>query len=112
MDADVIIALNMMDETQKLGIEIDIDKLSPAIGAKVIPTIATKKQGIEKINKSVLESIKVENNRLEGESQYKIDYGSKAEEQIEKIGILKENGEVLKVSCKMATIKLLEDDEK
>jgi ferrous iron transport protein B len=114
MDADVIIALNMMDETQKLGIEIDIDKLSQAIGAKVIPTIATKKQGIEKINKSVLESIKVENNRLEGKSQYKIDYGSKVEEQIEKISrILIERGKTLKkYPARWLSIKLLEDDEK
>jgi ferrous iron transport protein B len=114
MDADVIIALNMMDETQKLGIEIDIDKLSLAIGAKVIPTVATKKQGIEKINKSVLESSKGKNSKLEGKRQFKIDYGLKVEEQIEQvIRILKENGEVLKkYPARWLAIKLLEDDEK
>lgn len=49
MGIPVVIALNMMDEVKRNGLEIDIDKLSKALGVEVIPTTAIKKEGLETI---------------------------------------------------------------
>ncbi len=45
----VIIALNMWDEAQHRGIEIDVEKLENLLGVPVIPTVATKGNGIKNI---------------------------------------------------------------
>jgi ferrous iron transport protein B len=46
---DVIIALNLIDEAQKKGIEIDIDVLSQRLGAVVVPTAAKSKNGLSRL---------------------------------------------------------------
>jgi len=52
----VVIALNMMDEAHRKGIEIDIHTLSEKLGAPVIPTVALKGHGLEKLFERVLQS--------------------------------------------------------
>ncbi len=42
----MIIALNMMDDAKRRGIQIDINKLSTQIGVPIIETVATKRQGV------------------------------------------------------------------
>lgn len=42
----IVLALNMMDVAQKRGYGIDISVLSKELGVPVIPTVATKKNGI------------------------------------------------------------------
>lgn len=46
MDLNVVIALNMMDEARKKNIDIDIKKLSKTLGVPVIPTIASREEGL------------------------------------------------------------------
>ncbi|MFW6282171.1 MAG: FeoB small GTPase domain-containing protein [bacterium] len=48
-DIPVIIALNMWDEAKHKGIEIDVDKLEELLGVPVIPTVATKGNGIKNV---------------------------------------------------------------
>ena len=45
MGKKVIVALNMMDEAKKRGLNIDIEKLEKELGIKVVPTVAPKKKG-------------------------------------------------------------------
>ncbi|SHK05743.1 ferrous iron transport protein B [Tepidibacter formicigenes] len=52
----VIVALNMMDDIKRNGIEIDIDKLSKELGVKVIPTTAIKGEGLEEVKNSINEA--------------------------------------------------------
>jgi ferrous iron transport protein B len=40
-----VIALNMMDELQRLGREIDVERLADLVGAPVVPTIARRNEG-------------------------------------------------------------------
>jgi ferrous iron transport protein B len=58
----VIVALNMMDLAQRRGLKLDINILSRELGIKVVPTIATKKSGID----SLLGSIQSELDSLDG----------------------------------------------
>lgn len=49
MGKPVIVALNMMDDVKRNGINIDIKKLSKELGVKVIATTATKGEGINEV---------------------------------------------------------------
>lgn len=53
MGIPMIVALNMMDEAQAEGIEIDVDKLSKKLGVVIIPTVAVKNQGIEEMKAQI-----------------------------------------------------------
>ena len=52
----VVVALNMMDEAQRKGVEIDIEALSEKLGAPVIPTVALKGHGLTDLFEQVLKS--------------------------------------------------------
>lgn len=45
----MLLALNIMDEAQTKGVEIDVPRLSSLLGVEVIPTIATQKIGIDRL---------------------------------------------------------------
>ena len=47
LDVPMVVALNMMDEADRLGIRVDVEKLKEFIGAPVIPMIASKGRGIQ-----------------------------------------------------------------
>jgi len=47
LDVPIVVALNMMDEADRLGIRVDVEKLKEFIGAPVIPMIASKGRGIQ-----------------------------------------------------------------
>ena len=49
----VVVALNMMDEAERMGLRIDIDLLSELFGAPVVPVVATKKRGLDVLLKAV-----------------------------------------------------------
>lgn len=53
LGAPVIIALNMMDVARSRGLEIDIDRLEKVLGVKVVPTVASKGVGIERLQQVV-----------------------------------------------------------
>ncbi|MCT4585139.1 MAG: ferrous iron transport protein B [Peptostreptococcaceae bacterium] len=46
MNKPIIIALNMMDDIKRNGIEIDIEKLEERLGVPIVPTTAIKKEGL------------------------------------------------------------------
>ena len=50
----VIIALNMMDLAAKSGMTIDIKSLSRDLGVPVIPTVASKNEGIVQLKQAIL----------------------------------------------------------
>ncbi|MGB9802455.1 ferrous iron transport protein B [Desulfofundulus sp.] len=50
----VIIALNMMDDATRMGIEVDVERLSQLLGVPVIPTIAVKKKGFDRLKAELL----------------------------------------------------------
>ena len=52
----VVVALNMMDEAHRKGVEIDIKLLSEKLGVPVIPTVALKGHGLSDLFEQVLQS--------------------------------------------------------
>jgi ferrous iron transport protein B len=54
LEVPMILCLNMMDEAQRKGIQIDPKKLSTILGIPVIPTIATTGKGLKELFTEVL----------------------------------------------------------
>lgn len=106
---DVILCVNLMDEAEKKGINIDLDKLSKQVHAKVIGSSARDGKGIEELKDAVLERQNIGNNIL-------IKYDSEIEESVEKI----ENDlinlvcskDITKRRLRWISIRLLEGNEK
>ncbi|MBW8824105.1 MAG: ferrous iron transport protein B [Xanthomonadales bacterium] len=55
----MVIALNQMDAAEKRGIEIDVDELSRELGVAVIPTIAVKSGGGDKLLERIAQAVPV-----------------------------------------------------
>lgn len=53
MGKHIIVALNMMDDVKRNGLGIDVDRLSKELGVKVIATVATQGEGMEKIKEAL-----------------------------------------------------------
>ena len=53
----VIMALNMMDSAETMGIQIDVAALAGRLGVPVIPVIAVKKKGIDQLQLAIFERI-------------------------------------------------------
>lgn len=57
MGAKVIVALNMSDVAESRGIKIDLDQLSEALGAQVIPTVASREMGLDELKQAIIDSV-------------------------------------------------------
>jgi ferrous iron transport protein B len=53
MDVPLLLALNMMDEAQARGLQVDTARLSAALGFAVIPTIATQGYGVHAVEEAI-----------------------------------------------------------
>ena len=53
----IIIALNMMDVAEKQGIQINVETLGKKLGIPVVPMIATKNKGIDKLFSRAIELV-------------------------------------------------------
>ncbi len=53
----MVIALNMMDEVERQGKEIDLNLLSKRLGVPVIPTVANQNKGIEELKHLIAEGV-------------------------------------------------------
>lgn len=107
MDTKVMVALNMMDEAKSRKIDIDVNKLSKELGIPVIPIIATKKEGIDKLIAKMIEYAK------EGEvEKVQIAYGTEIENEISILkAAIEESAASLEYPSEWTAIKLLENDE-
>lgn len=52
----VVIALNIHDEAEKKGYRFDLRTMEERLGIKVIPTVATRKKGLDNLMKAALEA--------------------------------------------------------
>lgn len=106
----IIVALNIYDEAKKRGFEFDLEKLEQLLGIKVVPTVATKKEGVTEL----LALIKKMATELTFPPPKKINYGEDVEEAVKIIedAIKISNPGLLgKYPSKWLALKLLEEDE-
>ncbi|MBI4412631.1 MAG: ferrous iron transport protein B [Deltaproteobacteria bacterium] len=77
MEIPFALTLNMKDEADSLGIEIDKDRLASSLGVPVISTVAIEKKGLKDL-KNAVGSVRL--------SLFRATYPGDIEEAIEKIG--------------------------
>jgi len=108
LEANVVIALNKYDVAKSLGYEIDIDALSRILGVRVVPTVATTKEGIKDLLEAIVETARERKGR-----RVVIRYGKAAEELISRVekAILKDKELSSKYPTRWLAIKILEGDE-
>jgi ferrous iron transport protein B len=58
MGAKVVMALNMSDIADARGLKIDVSKLSEGLGATVVPTVASRGQGLDQLKAAIVEAVK------------------------------------------------------
>lgn len=102
LGTNVVLALNMMDSAKSKGIHIDSDELSKRLGIPVIETVATKKEGIDKLIEEAL--------KVQGTSKKNINLSKKIVENIDVIKGKFDSKENLDYSSEWISLKLLEND--
>ena len=109
LEANVVIALNKYDIAKNLGYKIDVGALSKLLGVRVIPTVATAKEGMEKLKEAVVEAAREKETRR----MVKISYGKTVDELISRVeqAILKDKELSSRYPTRWLAIKALEGDE-
>ncbi|WP_294954048.1 ferrous iron transport protein B [Sulfurovum sp.] len=102
----VVVALNMTDEAQKEGIEIDDKQLSVILGVPCIKTSANTKEGIETLKKAIVDVY------VKPETSSKVIYSDPIEEEIDRIvTFMKEKNYKSTLPYRHLAVKLLQEDE-
>jgi len=107
----LILVLNMMDEAEERGIEIDISKLSRLLEIPVVGTISREGKGIEKLKTEISEFTPGDNTQ---KFRQKLDYGTEIEPYIKAIegflGPAKEAAKEAAISKRAISLLLLQKD--
>ncbi|MCP4652027.1 MAG: ferrous iron transport protein B [Candidatus Omnitrophica bacterium] len=109
LNLSLILAFNMYDLAQREVDVMDLDKLSQLMGTVIITTTANKKKGLNELLDEVIRVFK----EKPACNDYTITYGSKIQEEIEKIEevIRKDDRLAKRYSSRWLAIKLLEGDD-
>jgi len=104
----MVICLNMIDEADRKGIKIDIEKLSKILGVPVVPAIAVKGKGVKKLFSTAYETGK------EKKIGKTLNFSKDVEEVIKKLSEKIKNTKVAKkfnnVPERFLAVKALEND--
>lgn len=106
LETPMIIALNQMDIAKSKGIQVDIKKLEKLLGVPVMPTVAVKGVGIDKLLEKAIETVE----KKPIEKKVQVTYGEEVEPKIITI-VEKMSNFQLVYPQRYVAIKLLEGDE-
>jgi ferrous iron transport protein B len=107
MGANVVVVLNMYDELKARQIEIDVPKLAELLGVPVVPAVATRGQGMEKVVSLALQAAGTKERQL-----LKINYGKEMETEIANLAQeITKNQDLGEFNPRWLAVKLLEGDE-
>ena len=113
MHIRIVCALNMFDETEKRGDNINFDKLGELFGVPMIPTVFTNGRGVDKLFETI---IQLYEGKEDSDPHYRhihINHGHEIEHGIEHIQkYLKQDDSIRqRYSTRYLAIKLLENDK-
>ena len=100
----MVIALNMMDIAERMGIQIDLKKLGKQLGAVVVPLVGSKNIG----TKELLDAIS--STQTQNLVNAKVDYGADVESAIANLTDAIEKMGIIKYPVRWLAVKLLEND--
>lgn len=100
----MVIALNMMDIADRMGVKIDLKKLGKQLGAVVVPLVGSKNIG----TKELLDAIS--GTQTQNLVNAKVDYGPDVEPAIANLTDAIEKMGIIKYPVRWLAVKLLEND--
>lgn len=100
---DVILCINLLDEAKKLGIEIDIEKLSEILNINVAATVARNKKTLANLADNL------DNHKIKNEN-FKIEYPKIIENAIKIIENALENFD-LNINKRFLSLRILEQNQ-
>lgn len=112
MDVPMVVALNMYDELEDSGRELNLPLLSKRFGVPMVPTVAKKGRGIEELFHTIITLF--ENSNKKKEPHIIINHGTELEQAIQAIQTTIEDStedDGAQQSARFKAIKLLENDE-
>jgi len=108
MGAPLIIALNMMDMAEAKSHHIDIEALAQETGAPVVPMVASRNQGTDKLLQQIVRVTRGST----GSRPFKLYYGQEIENEIARLErVILKSHLSQKYPPRWLAIKLLEEDE-
>ncbi|MFW6279340.1 MAG: ferrous iron transport protein B, partial [Bacillota bacterium] len=93
MEIPVIVALNMMDEAENHKLKIDAEHLSEELGVPVVPTVAPKYKGLDKLAE-MLDKAQTGNSCFDSKLEEKVSSVSGIDNRREKVLFLEEDESV------------------
>jgi len=100
----LILVVNVLDEAEKIGISIDIDKLSVQLGIPVIGTVAVKNKNIERLKEMIIHY------QQQNTAHIKIFYGEAIEAALSELHVLLKGSYILPLRA-VALLLLAGDTE-
>ncbi|MBQ2225071.1 MAG: ferrous iron transport protein B, partial [Prevotella sp.] len=113
MHIKMVVALNMFDETEKRGDNVDYDKLGSLFGIPMIPTVFTNGRGVENLFHEIIKIYEMQEDEDPHYRHIHINHGHEIENGIAEIQdhLKKENDVRQRYSTRYLAIKLLERDK-
>ncbi len=103
----VVVCLNMVDVAESMGREVDAELLGELLGVPVVPTVASKGEGVEELLQVALQTA-----REDRSPARHVRYGRELESHIQEITeLIDDAGGLTGAPSRWVAIKLLEDDE-
>jgi ferrous iron transport protein B len=104
----IVIALNMIDEAQALGLRIDVARLSHTLGVPIVPTVARRGEGVEALLEAVVRTVQARD-RVVG---FELALDAPIDDEISKVADLLEgrDGPAERYPLRWLACKLLEGD--
>jgi ferrous iron transport protein B len=105
LERPMIVALNMMDEAARHGVEVDPEELSRQIGVPVVTTVGRRGLGLKELFRRALQ------HAHQGEDSFALTLDREVEEALEEVSdLLEANGVGNRVPRRFVAGKLLERD--
>lgn len=109
MDITMVMALNMYDELQKSGDQLDMDQLSTLLGMPVVTTTGRSGEGVDRLFDTLIEVFEGRDTRVR---HIHVNHGPELEQRITTLRTeLYEHGFSDTLSTRFLAIKLLENDK-
>ncbi|MBQ9638640.1 MAG: ferrous iron transport protein B [Bacteroidales bacterium] len=109
MDITMVMAMNMYDELQKSGDQLDREQLSTLLGMPIVPTTGRSGDGIERLFDTIIDVYEGRNDKAR---HIHVNHGTDLEPCIAKLRTeLYEHGFSDDISTRFLSIKILENDK-
>ncbi len=112
MDLQIVMALNMYDDLKNRGDKLDFDHLGRMMGIPIVPTIASKNQGLIDLLDAIVDTFEGKNDTIR---HIHIQYGKPLDKAIAEVQYqikIPKNQELTnRISSRFMAIKLLEKDK-